>query len=90
MISSCSFVSLASIDPATAQPLWFSSCLTDRTQCVPADGFTSASLPVTKGVPQVSVLGPLLFVLYISGIDQNITTADFHFYADDTVMYCSC
>jgi len=35
------------------------------------------------------VLGPLLFILYINILDRNVSNANFHFYADDTVIYCS-
>ncbi len=68
---------------------WSDNHLTDRTQCVQVEGCTSSSLKVTKGVPQGSVLGPLLFILYINNIDQNMSNAYFHFYAEDTVLYCS-
>ncbi len=68
---------------------WFDNYLTDRTQCVQAEGNTSRYLKITKGVPQGSVLGPLLFILYINNIDSNVSKGKFHFYADDTVLYCS-
>lgn len=68
---------------------WFENYLSGRSQCVQADGLTSSPLSISKGVPQGSVLGPLLFILYINNLDQNVSNANFHFYADDTVIYCS-
>ena len=68
---------------------WFSNYLSGRTQCVALDNCTSSMLEVKMGVPQESVLGPILFSIYINnlGLDLNQTKANF--YADDTILYTS-
>lgn len=66
---------------------WFMSYLTDKTQAVPSEGVMSEVLQIHKGVHQGSVLGPLLFSVYINCLGQNVPNAYFHFYAGDTVIY---
>lgn len=67
---------------------WFDNDLSDRTQCVQAEGVTSGSLIINKGVPQGLALGALLFILYTSNINHNNFNA-IHFRVDDTLFYCS-
>ena len=68
---------------------WFESYLSDRTQSVCIDGKHSAKRKLKYGVPQGSVLGPILFTLYTSTLREVIQPfgLDFHLYADDTQLY---
>ena len=65
---------------------WIQSLLIGRTQTVVLDGESSNEVPVTSGVPQGSVLGPLLFLLYINDLPENIQS-QVRLFADDTAIY---
>lgn len=57
-------------------------------QCVQAEGVTSGSFSINKGVPQGLALGSLLSILYVSNINHNSSNAT-HFHADGRLFYCS-
>ena len=62
------------------------SYLKDRSQYVQLDNVESSSHAVICGIPQGSVLGPLLFNIYINDITEASTKFDFIMYADDTTL----
>ena len=68
---------------------WFTSYLTDRRQLVMYNGTLSEPQAVVSGVPQGSILGPVLFTIYINDLPSHIQTAQVLLYADDTVIFHS-
>ena len=69
---------------------WIGSFLTGRRQRVCVNGYFSKWAPVTSGIPQGSVLGPLLFVLYINDMPDDMPDdiiSDIYLFADDTKLF---
>ena len=65
---------------------WIQDFLTERTQQVIVGNARSPELPVRSGVPQGSVLGPTLFLIYINDLPQKVDRS-VSLYADDTFLY---
>lgn len=73
---------------------WFESYLNNRSQAVKlvkSDGSTLSSqpMPIVRGVPQGSILGPLLFIIYCADLHKVIRNSNHHCYADDVQVYIS-
>ena len=66
---------------------WFNSYLTDRLQRVTVPGATSNAFTITSGVPQGSILGPALFLLYVNDLLQAVESSRLTIFADDLKVY---
>ena len=66
---------------------WFKSYLSDRRQYVEYDRCISDTTTVGLGVPQGSVLGPVLFIIYMNDLSDNLPKAHSILFADDTTIY---
>ena len=65
---------------------WIRDFLTSRTQLVTLEGATSTTADVLSGVPQGTVLGPLLFLTFINDMPE-VTSSDIRLFADDSLLY---
>ena len=66
--------------------MWIKSWLTSRSQSVIIDGECSKSVDVTSGVPQGTVLGPLMFLLFINDMQDDLECT-LRLFADDALLY---
>ena len=78
---------LANIGVAELAIRWFSSYLSNRCQQVVFNNSISSWIDMSIGVPQGSVLGPLMFSIYINDISASFEHSSHHMYADDLQMY---
>ena len=67
----------------------FTDYLSNRTQVVEFQGVISNPEAISAGVPQGSVLGPLLFILHINDLLEVVSDCNILMYAGDTVLHCS-
>ena len=71
---------------------WLWEYLSNRKQMVLVNGNHSSIVPVTSGVPQGSILGPLLFLVFINDLPDCVEYSKVHLFADDTkysrVIHC--
>lgn len=66
--------------------IWLQSFLPGRNQQVEVNGFASSCLPVVSMVPQGTILGPTLFLMFINNLPTNITSS-IKLFPDDCVLY---
>jgi hypothetical protein len=68
---------------------WFQNYINNRTQCVQQSSTLSDKLPISCGVPQGSILGPILFTVYVNDLVHSVHCSKIVLYADDTVLLFS-
>ncbi|CAB0029825.1 unnamed protein product [Trichogramma brassicae] len=90
-ISHCRLIEKLRLIGCSAPTLgWFASYLTGRSQTIHlSDGSWSSFVATTAGVPQGSVLRPLLFLVFINDLSPRLSSSQHMIYADDTQIFCS-
>ena len=69
--------------------LWFKSYLNNRRQFIIHNNSNTSFANISCGVPQGSIMGPLLFLLYVNDLPNASSVLDPIIYADDTNLFCS-
>lgn len=82
----CKLESFGIVGPALQ---FIRNYLTNRSQVVYVNNIASSAKPVTMGVPQGSILGPLLFLLFINDLPSSLNHTNCLLYADDTTIFTS-
>ena len=80
---------LARIGVKQTELAWFNSYLRNRNITTRVDGICSSESKISSGVPQGSVLGPLLFIVYMSDL-PDVVSGSSALFADDTLVYDQC
>ena len=68
---------------------WFHSYLSDRQQCVKVNECTSSLLPINQGIPQGTIVGPMLFLIFINDAPLYVQNSNMNIYADDATLISS-
>ena len=79
---------LQNIDVDGIELAWFRNYLHGRMQCVAIGKAKSSLKPISSGVPQGSILGPLLFIIFMNNLPAVVSSCNIQLYADDTIVYC--
>lgn len=79
---------LSTIGVSPSSLKWFESYIGHRKQQTSCGNELSDALPMIYGVPLGSILGPLLFLVYINNLSDAVKISEVSLYADDTVLYC--
>ena len=80
---------LSAIGVSASSVKWFDSYFADRTQLTSFSGKSSSEKPIRIGVPQGSILGPILFQIYVNDLPGFIAESSLSMFADDTAIYSS-
>ena len=83
----CLFLKLEALGITDDILMWLQNFLIACRQRIVINGEFSSWIPVTFGVPQSSVLGPLLFLLYINDISSVVSNSTVKLFADDVTIY---
>ena len=86
---SCLLEKLKMIGVHSQEHVWFTDYLFNRHQTIVYENCKSESFPVFCGVPQGSILGPLLFLVYINSLHKCLENSNVVQYVDDAVIYTS-
>ena len=70
--------------------MWFENYLRGRKQRVVPCGRKSVWSSTGRGVPQGSILGPLLFTVFANDLSTGVKQCTVNLYTDDTTLYCCC